>query len=153
MSHTISLGEMVETTDLDLGSSEWFQIDQGRVDDFARVTNDFQFIHVDQAEAEKTPFGGTIAHGFLVLSLLTPLCSDLMLKLDGALMTLNYGFDKIRFLAPVRVGARVRVNATLIGAEEKKPGQVLSRYEISVEIENEEKAALVAEWLALMIVG
>ena len=150
---TISKNDIGDHIGEALGHSDWLQIDQERIDSFAESTDDFQFIHVDENAAAKTPFGGTIAHGFLTLSLLTSLCADLMLKIDGTVMTLNYGFDKVRFLSPVKVGSRVRAHAKLVESVEKNPGQILAKHEITIEIEGEDKPALVAEWLGMTIVG
>ena len=108
----------------ELGVSDWFLIDQSRINAFADATLDHQFIHVDPEQAKLTPFGGTIAHGFLTLSLLPYLVTGLGIGMEGAVMGLNYGFDKIRFLAPVKVGSRVRARARLAGFQEKAPEAV-----------------------------
>jgi acyl dehydratase len=136
-----------------LGVSDWFAIDQERVNRFADVTLDHQFIHVDPVRAGQTPFGGTIAHGFLTLSLLVPLCIDFIPEPEGRTLLVNYGFDKIRFVAPVRVGKRVRALGTLAEITERKPGNLVMKIEVTVEIEMEDKPALVAEWLSLHVVG
>jgi acyl dehydratase len=134
-----------------MGQSEWFQIDQDRINAFADATLDHQFIHVNPEMAKQTPFGGTIAHGFLTLSLLPYLQSqmDELVVPAGLKMGMNYGFDKIRFLAPVKTGAKVRATATLKEVTEKKPGQFLFTAEYSVEIEGETKPALIADWLLM----
>ncbi|WP_313085889.1 MaoC family dehydratase [Pseudomonas sp.] len=136
----------------ELGHSEWFTVDQQRVDRFAECTGDHQFIHVDPEKAAQTPFGGTIAHGFLSLSLLPMLMEKLMVRPEGTRMGVNYGLDSLRFLQPVRVGSRVRVAATLLEAHEKKPGQWLLKSRAVMEIEGQEKPAFIAETLALCIV-
>jgi acyl dehydratase len=136
-----------------LGVSDWFLIDQERVNRFADVTLDHQFVHVDPARAKKTPFGGTIAHGFLTLSLLVPLCIGFIPAPAGRTLLVNYGFDKIRFVAPVRVGKRVRAHGTLTEVSERKPGNLVMKIDVTVEIENEDKPALFAEWLSLHVVG
>jgi acyl dehydratase len=136
-----------------LGVSDWFAIDQERVNRFADVTVDHQFIHVDAERAKATPFGGTIAHGFLTLSLLVPLCLDFIPVLANRKLVVNYGFDRVRFVAPVRVGKRVRAQSTLAEVAERKPGNVLMKIDVTVEIEKEDKPALVAEWLSLHVVG
>ena len=136
-----------------LGVSDWFLIDQERVNRFADVTLDHQFVHVDPARAQKTPFGGTIVHGFLTLSLLVPLCIDFIPEPEHRTLLVNYGFDKIRFVAPVRVGKRVRALGTLAEVTERKPGNLVMRIDVTIEIENEDKPALVAEWLSLHVVG
>jgi acyl dehydratase len=135
-----------------LGVSDWFLVDQERVNRFADVTLDHQFIHVDPARAKSTPFGGTIAHGFLTLSLLVPLYIDFIPVLENRTLVVNYGFDKIRFVAPVRVGKRIRALGTLADVSERKPGNVIMKIDVTVEIENEDKPALVAEWLSLHVV-
>lgn len=136
----------------ELGVSEWIGIDQARINAFADTTEDHQYIHVDPARAAQTPFGGTIAHGFLTLSLLPRMMQDVGAGMEGAVMGINYGFDKVRFLAPVKVDSRVRARAKLLDAQEKAPGQFLIKQEITVEIENETKPALVAEWLTMVMV-
>lgn len=135
-----------------IGVSSWIEIDQARIDAFADATEDRQFIHVDPLAAARTPFGGTIAHGFLTLSLLSRMAAEAMLVPDGLKMAVNYGLDRVRFLAPVRSGKRVRGRFTLDSVEEKAPGQVLLRHTVTVEIEGEEKPALSAVWLGLMII-
>ena len=137
----------------ELGVSGWIRIEQARIDAFADTTEDHQFIHVDPGRAAQTPFGGTIAHGFLTLSLLPRLMADIGGGMEDAVMGLNYGFDKIRFLAPVKVNSRVRARAKLLDAQEKAPKQFLIKQEITVEIENESKPALVGEWLTMVMVG
>ena len=143
--------EILAMKGTDLGPSDWFLIDQARVNQFADVTIDHQFIHVDEAAAAATPFGGTIAHGFLTLSLLVHLAEWLMLKPANLAMSINYGFDKIRFLAPVRVGSEVRAHMKVADVVERNPGQFLVTYDVTVEIRGEDKPALVAQWLALAI--
>ena len=135
----------------ELGVSEWIGIDQARINAFADTTEDHQYIHVDPARAAQTPFGGTIAHGFLTLSLLPRMMQDIGAGMEGAVMGINYGFDKVRFLAPVKVDSRVRARAKLLDAQEKAPGQFLIKQEITVEIENGSKPALVCEWLTMVM--
>lgn len=136
----------------EIGVSDWIEVSQLRIDEFADATEDHQFIHIDPEAAAKTPFGGTIAHGFLTLSLLSRMAYDAMLVPEGLKMGVNYGFDRVRFLAPVRSGKRVRGRFTLKEATEKEPGRLLTRHEVSVEIEGEEKPALTAEWIGLLFV-
>ena len=136
----------------ELGVSGWIRIEQARIDAFADTTEDHQFIHVDPERAAQTPFGGTIAHGFLTLSLLPRFMADIGGGMQDAVMGLNYGFDKIRFLAPVKVNSRVRARAKLLDVQEKAPKQFLIKQEITVEIENESKPALVGEWLTMVMV-
>ncbi|HRO32399.1 MAG TPA: MaoC family dehydratase [Brevundimonas sp.] len=137
----------------EVGVSRWFEIDQARIDAFAQVTEDHQFIHVNPELAKQTPFGGTIAHGFLTLSLASAMSYDAVQPLDGVVMGVNYGFDKLRFLAPVPAGSRVRGRFKLLGAEDKGGGRWLIRHELTVQIDGAEKPALIAEWLSMQMVG
>jgi acyl dehydratase len=136
----------------EIGVSDWIMIDQARIDAFADATEDRQFIHVDAAAAAETPFGGTIAHGFLTLSLLSRMAAEAMQVPEGVKMAVNYGLDRARFLAPVRSGSRVRGRFVLDSVEEKAPGQVLLRHTVTVEIEGEQKPALTAVWLGLVFI-
>jgi len=145
-----SLDEIRAQAGTEIGVSSWLTIDQPRIQEFADATDDHQFIHLDPDAAAKTPFGGTIAHGFLTLSLLSRMAADAMLIPEGVKMAVNYGFDRVRFLAPVRSGKRVRGRFTLDSFEEKAPGQWLLRHTVTVEIEGEDKPALTAVWLGLM---
>ena len=134
----------------EIGLSDWILIDQSRITAFADATEDHQFIHVDPAAAAQTPFGGTIAHGFLSLSLLSRMAADVMQVPDTTKMAVNYGLDRVRFIAPVRAGSRVRGRFILDAIEDKAPGQYLMRHNVTVEIENESKPALTAIWLGLL---
>jgi acyl dehydratase len=134
----------------EVGISEWILVDQARIDAFADVTEDPQFIHIDPEAAARTPFGGTVAHGFLSLSLLSRMAAEAMLVPDGIKMAVNYGLDRVRFIAPVRAGKRVRGRFRLDSVEEKAPGQILLRHTVTVEIEGEDKPALVADWIGLI---
>ena len=136
----------------DLGASSWLTIDQPRIDAFAEATEDRQFIHVDPAAAAMTPFGGTVAHGFLSLSLLSRMAVEVMPLPPSLRMVVNYGLDRVRFIAPVRSGSRVRGVFRLDCVEERGPGQLLCRYHVIIEIEGEERPALTADWLALLFV-
>ncbi len=136
-----------------LGVSPWFLVDQARINAFADVTLDHQFVHVDPERARATPFGGTIAHGFLTLSLLVHLCLPFIPTLANRKLVVNYGFDKVRFVSPVRVGKRIRAVGKLGEVTERKPGNVILRVDVTVEIEGEDKPALTAEWLSLHVVG
>lgn len=136
----------------DLGHSEWITIDQQRINQFAECTGDHQFIHVDPEKAKLTPFGCTIAHGFLALSLIPLLSEHLLVMPQGMQMGINYGLDSVRFIQPVKVNSRVRVALTLLEATEKKPGQWLLKAKAVLEIEGEEKPAYSAEILNLFIV-
>jgi acyl dehydratase len=137
----------------EVGVSRWFEIDQARIDAFADVTEDRQFIHVDPEAARQTPFGGTIAHGFLTLSLASAMSYDAVKPLDGVAMGVNYGFDKLRFLAPVPAGSRVRGRFKLLSAEDKGGGRWLIKHELTIEIDGADKPALIAEWLGMQVVG
>ena len=133
-----------------IGTSDWIEVTQARIDAFADATEDRQFIHVDPALAAQTPFGGTIAHGFLSLSLLSRMAADVLLIPDTTRMALNYGLDRVRFLTPVRAGSRVRGRFTLDSAEERTPAQLLLKHTVTVEIEGADKPALTAQWLGLI---
>lgn len=137
----------------EVGVSRWILVDQARIDAFAEITEDRQFIHIDPVAAAKTPFGGTIAHGFLTLSLLSAMTYDAVPPLEGVVMGVNYGFDKVRFLAPVPSGSKVRGRFKLASAEDKGGGRWLLKHEVTVEIEGGDKPALVAEWLGMQVVG
>ena len=136
----------------EVGVSSWLTIDQNRIDAFADATEDRQFIHVDPAAAARTPFGGTVAHGFLSLSMLSRMAAEAMLVPDGLKMAVNYGLDRVRFIAPVKSGKRIRGRFTLDSIDEKAPGQILLRHTVTVEIEGEDKPALTAQWLGLLFV-
>lgn len=148
----VPLDELKDYIGKELGHSDWLTIDQSRVDYFAECTGDHQFIHVDPEKARQTPFGGTIAHGFLSLSLLPLLMEDLMVVPQGTKMAVNYGLDSLRFIQPVRVGSRVRLHATLLDAHEKNPGQWLLKTRAEMQIEGAEKPAYIAQSLALCFV-
>lgn len=135
----------------EIGVSDWHVVDQARINAFADATEDHQFIHVDPERAKReTPFGGAIAHGFLTLSLLSVFSYEAMPKIAGATMGVNYGFDKLRFISPVRAGSRVRGRFMLSEATMRKPNELLSRTSVNVEIEGEQRSALVADWLGLI---
>jgi acyl dehydratase len=153
MGRTVTKEELRAMVGEELGVSDWFAIDQQRVDAFADVTEDHQFIHVDPERARETPFGGTIAHGLLTLSLIVPLAIDFVPEIEGRQLVVNYGFDKVRFPAPVKVGARIRARVELTDVAERKPGQVIMKLAVTIEIEGGEKPALIAEWLSLHVVA
>ena len=134
----------------EIGVSGWFEMSQRRIDEFADATEDRQFIHVDPESAAQTPFGQTIAHGFLSLSILSRMAADAMLVPDTVKMAVNYGLDRVRFVAPVKSGKRIRGRFRLDSITEKAPGQLLMRHTVTVEIEGEERPALTAEWLGLL---
>ena len=132
--------------------SGWLTMDQDRINEFADATEDRQFIHIDPETAAQTPFGTTIAHGFLSLSMLSRMAAEAMLVPDTIKMAVNYGLDRVRFIAPVRSGKRIRGRFRLDSVDEKAPGQLLLRHTVTVEIEGEEKPALTADWLGLLFV-
>jgi len=140
------IGNICEPTD-------WFEVTQEQVNVFADCTLDHQFIHIDPEAAAKSPFGGTIAHGFLTLSMLAYFSESFSLSIEGGYMGVNKGFDKVRFVAPVPVGSRIRCHTTVAEINEKKPGQYDFKMEISIEIEGGDKPALVAEWLSVQMVN
>jgi acyl dehydratase len=135
----------------EIGVSSWHLIDQPRIDTYADVIEDHQFIHVDPERAKKeTAFGSTIAHGFLTMSLLSIMSYEVMPVIAGTTMGVNYGFDRLRFISPVRSGKRVRGRFVLAEAKLRKPNELQSRTNVTVEIEGEDKPALVADWLGLI---
>ncbi|WP_339081323.1 MaoC family dehydratase [Pseudomonas sp. TMP9] len=136
----------------ELGHSEWLTIDQDRINQFAECTGDHQFIHVDPEKAKLTPFGGTISHGFLSLSLVPKLMEGIMIMPTGLKMAVNYGLDSVRFIQPVKVNSKVRLTASLLEVTEKKPGQWLLKAKVVLEIEGQDKPAYIAEPLTLCFV-
>lgn len=145
---TATVEEMIARTGEEIGVSRWFPITQARVDAFADATEDWFYIHTDPARAKaETPWGGTIAHGFLTASLLSAMAYDVAPRLEGSNRGVNYGFDRLRFVAPVPVGSRVRGRFTLTEAVTSKPGEVTLRYAVTVEIEGAGKPALAADWI------
>lgn len=145
-----SMDEVRSRVGGEVGVSGWIAIDQARIDSFADTTEDRQFIHVDPDAAARTPFGGTIAHGFLTLSLLSRMAAEAILIPESSRVIVNYGFDRVRFLAPVGSGKKVRGRFVLDAVEEKPAGQILLRHLVTVEIEGEDKPALSAIWLTLL---
>lgn len=145
-----SLDEIRAHIGSEIGVSSWLEIGQDRINSFAAATEDLQFIHIDPEAAAQTPFGGTIAHGFLTLSLLSRLAAEVMLIPTGVKMAVNYGLDRVRFLAPVKPDDRIRGRFTLDSIDEKAPGQLLMRHTVTVEIAGKDKPALTASWLGLI---
>ena len=153
MGKVLKLDELDSAIGQEIGTSDWFEVTQDDVNKFADVTRDHQFIHIDEEKAAQTPFGGTIAHGFFTLSLLSHFAeTGCGVSVEGAKMGLNYGSDKLRFLNPVRVGSKIRGRSVLASVVEKKPGQFLCKSEMTVEIEGVETPALITEWLTMVIV-
>ena len=147
MALTLNVDQLNDYIGKEVGISEWLLVDQERINQFADATGDHQYIHVDSDRAAQTPFGTTIAHGFLTMSLMVLMGYEGSTKLENSVMGINYGFDKLRFINPVKVNSKIRGRFQLISAEEKKPNQWLLKHNITVEIAGEEKPALVAEWL------
>ena len=153
MAKTMAPAEIAKLVGQQVGTSEWFEVSQERINTFAEATGDFQFIHIDAEKAKLTPFGGTIAHGFLTLSLMPMLSAKANLPHpDNVKMGVNYGCDKLRFLSPVKSGKRVRGVFKLSSFDEKRPGQFQQSQEVTVEIEGEDKPALIAEWISQVFV-
>jgi len=150
----VTLAEAQAYIGLEVGVTQWFEISQTRVNQFSEATGDFQFIHVDSARAQtETAFGGTIAHGFLTLSLLSMLASQTgTIKIKGCNVDINYGLDKVRFLNPVKVGKRIRARFELMSAVDKSPNCYLLKHKATVEIEGETKPAMIAEWLGMAMI-
>ncbi|MBA6117495.1 MaoC family dehydratase [Pseudomonas putida] len=148
----VPVNELSQYVGKELGRSDWLKIDQQRINLFAEATGDFQFIHVDPEKAAKTPFGGTIAHGFLTLSLIPTLMEDILVLPEGLKMVVNYGLDSVRFIQPVKVDSKVRLKVELGEVTEKKPGQWLLKATATLEIEGEEKPAYIAQPLSLCFV-
>ena len=153
MPAAVTLAEMKDLVGQEIGVSRWFEIAQSRIDAFAEATEDWQFIHVDPQAAKETPFGATIAHGFLTLSMLSAMAYDAIPKVAGVAMGVNYGFEKVRFVAPVRAGRRIRGRFKLEALTPRAGREWQSRKSVSVEIEGEPKPALVAEWLSLYVMA
>lgn len=147
----LSLAEMKSPVGQEVGVSRWHRVDQALIDGFARVSGDDQFIHVDPVRAAATPFGVTSAHGFLTVALLSVMATEAQPQLTGLLMSVNCGFDRLRFISPVSVGSDVRARFTLAALDEKQPGEVRVAWDVTVEIKGHEKPALIARWLNLRI--
>jgi acyl dehydratase len=152
MGETITRAEYEALLGKEMGVSSWYDITQDRIDQFADCTEDWQFIHVDPEKAKQTPFGTTIAHGFLTLSMLSAMVYE-MPSIEGVVMGVNYGMNKVRFVSPVPVGSRVRGRFVLTDFTEIRPGEVQTTTTVTVEIEGQEKPALVAEWLGRRYFG
>ncbi len=143
----LSFEDLKRKIGLEVGVSKWFTIDQQRIDKFADVTEDWQYIHVDPVAAMNTRFNGAIAHGFLTVSLISAMYYDAVPELEGSELGVNYGFDKIRFLSPVRAGSRVRGHFELVDIRGVRDREVSTNWRVEVEIENFDKPALVAQWI------
>jgi acyl dehydratase len=150
---SVTIDELIALAGSQAGVSRWFAIDQPRIDAFAEITEDRQFIHVDPEAARATPFGGAIAHGFLTLSMLSALAMDALPRVEGRAMGVNYGFDKLRFVSPVRAGGRIRGRFRIDSVTPRSPTEFMVRYAVTVEIEGAVKPAIVAEWLTIVVMG
>lgn len=154
MTIRIDAAQLPEYIGKEVGLTDWFNVDQERINKFADATGDHQYIHIDPERAAQTPFGTTIAHGFLTLSLLAMFSAENGgLKLENTVMGINYGMDKLRFINPVKVDSNIRARFELVSAEEKKPNHYLLKHLVTVEIEGEDKPALIAEWLGMTVTG
>jgi acyl dehydratase len=151
MKEAITLKQLTAAIGTEIGCSEWRVVSQDMINLFADATDDHQFIHTDPERAAETPFGGTIAHGFLTISLLSTLAYEALPMIEGATMGINYGFDKVRFMTPVKSGKHVRARFKLVDADIRPSGRVLNNYEVTLEIENSLKPALVANWLTIAV--
>jgi len=150
MTATITLDELLANTGKEVGVSPWRVVSQEMIDKFADATDDHQFIHTDPERAgRETPFGGTIAHGFLSLSLLSAMTFETLPRLEGAGIGINHGFDKLRFLAPVKTGARIRARFFLFHVNVRPSGWIQFTYDVTIDIENSLKPAIEARWLTL----
>ena len=148
----VSLDILTAAVGQEVGVSPWRPVTQAMIDKFADATDDHQFIHVDPVRAAaETPFGGTIAHGFLTLSLLSTLTYETIPPLEGSSVGINYGFDTIRFLAPVKTGANIRARYNLAEVNVRPSGYVQVAYDVTIEIEDQKKPALTARWLTLAV--
>ena len=154
MGNVVSINQLADYVGKEVGLTDWIEIDQDRINQFADATGDHQYIHIDPERAAQTPFGTTIAHGFLTLSLMSMLSSQNgCIKLENSVMGINYGLDKVRFINPVKVNQKIRARFELASAEEKKPNHYLMKHNVTIEIEGEEKPALIAEWLGMTVVA
>jgi acyl dehydratase len=146
----MSLDELKSYTGKEIGVSEWFEIDQDKINKFADLTEDHMFLHVDPERAKATPFGGTIAHGLLTLSMLPVMAYQAVPGVAGTRMGVNYGYNKVRFMAPVKSGKRIRGRFTVKGVDAQEGGRIQITQDIAVEIEGEAKPALAAEWVTMV---
>jgi len=152
MTKTVTVADIPASIGKEVGISGWRVVTQEMINQFADATDDHQFIHVDNEKAKQTPFGGTIAHGFLTLSLLSTLAYEALPELIGATMGINYGFDQVRFMTPVKSGSRVRARFTLSNAEIRPSGRIVFHYAVTLEVENMKKPALTADWITIAMV-
>jgi len=153
MAKKVTVADIPASVGQEVGCSDWRTVTQDMINQFADATDDHQFIHVDPERAKETPFGGTIAHGFLTLSLLSTLAYEVLPELEGQIFGINYGFDKVRFMAPVKSGARVRARFVVSEAEIRPSGRIVFHYAVTLEIENSKKPALTANWITIAMVA
>ncbi len=147
---TMSLEEVQGYVGKEIGVSDWFEMDQNRISAFADITEDHMFLHVDPEAAAQTPFGGTIAHGLLTLSMMPVMAYQAVPGISGTRMGVNYGYNRIRFMAPVKSGKRIRGRFVVKSVEPKDGGRMEINHEATIEIEGEDKPALVGEWLTMV---
>lgn len=152
MKTVISIDDVRAAVGTEVGCSAWRTVTQEMINLFADATDDHQFIHVDPERAKETPFGGTIAHGFLTISLLSTLAAESLPEVEGTTMGINYGFEKVRFMTPVKAGARVRAKFVLVEADIRPSGRIVTHYDVTLEVENSIKPALTARWLTIVVV-
>ncbi|WP_295897733.1 MaoC family dehydratase [uncultured Bartonella sp.] len=148
----VTVNDIPASIGKEVGVSNWRTVTQEMINQFADATDDHQWIHVDEKRARETPFGGTIAHGFLTLSLLSTLAYEALPELEGTTMGINYGFDKVRLMSPVKTGAKVRARFVLSDAEIRPSGRIVFHYAVTLEIENVKKPALTADWITIAMV-
>lgn len=149
MAEKVTIADIPASIGQEVGCSQWRIVSQDMIDKFADATDDHQFIHVDKERAAQTPFGTTIAHGFLTLSLLSTLAYEALPELEGQTLGINYGFDKVRFMTPVKSGQRVRARFVLGQADIRPSGRIVFHYKVTLEIENNKKPALEADWITI----
>jgi len=152
MTKIIKKSDIADYIDFEAEPTRWHQVSQEQINQFADCTYDHQFIHIDPEKAKETPFGTTIAHGFLSLSLLSHFAEEFSLIIEGFYMGINSGFDKVRFLQPVKVDSRIRAHAKTLSIDETKPGQFRLKTQVTVEIEGNDTPALIAEWISIQMV-
>ncbi|KEG22161.1 MaoC family dehydratase [Bartonella bacilliformis] len=152
MQRKIAVQDIPNFIGQEIGVSSWRLVTQDMINQFASATDDHQWIHVDEEKAKETPFGGTIAHGFLTLSLLSTLAYEVLPELEGATMGINYGFDKVRFMTPVKTGARIRARFVLSDAKVRLSGRVVFYYQVTIEIEQSKNPALTTDWIVITTV-
>lgn len=153
MAQEIDLEEYRGRVGQEIGVSSWRAIDQALIDKFAEVTDDHQFIHVDPKRAAQTPFGSTIAHGMLVLSMISTMSYEALPQIRGSVMNINYGFDRVRFVSPVPVNSRLRGRFVLAELSQRGADQISTRYDVTIEREGSDRPAAAAEWLTMAVMA